>query len=158
VDRALARVAPTYPAGISRASVGGCVVRGADPERVAEGRGALLDDETYGRLAEIFRTLADASRAKIVHSLLRQELCTCDLAAITCLSEPSVSQHLRLLRALQLVKTRRDRKKVFYSLADAHVRFLLTVTLRHLSHGEISSGISPAAEAIGDTPGMATSS
>ena len=113
-----------------------CEIPGADPERVQQGREVLLDDETYAHLAEIFRTLADSSRAKIVHSLLRQELCTCDLAAITCLSEPAVSQHLRLLRALRLVKTRRAGKKVFYSLDDAHVRFLLTVSLRHLAHGD----------------------
>ncbi len=112
-----------------------CEIPGADPERVQQGREVLLDDETYARLAEIFRTLADSSRAKIVHSLLRQELCTCDLAAITCLSEPAVSQHHRLLRALSLVKTRRAGKKVYYSLDDAHVRFLLTVSLRHLAHG-----------------------
>ena len=158
MDEALARAVPDAPADPARKLPGACVVRGADPERVAEGRQALLDDDTYGRLAEIFRTLADSSRAKIVHSLFRQELCTCDLAAITGLSEPSVSQHLRLLRELQLVKTRRDRKKVFYSLADAHVRFLLTVTLRHLSHGAISSEISPSASAAGDAPSVATSS
>ena len=111
-----------------------CRVPGADPERVRRGRDVILDDETYARLAETFRALADFSRARIVHSLLRQELCTCDLAAITCLSEPAVSQHLRLLRALGLVKTRREGKKVFYSLADAHVRFLLSVSLRHLAH------------------------
>ncbi len=112
-----------------------CEVPGADPERVRRGRAALLDESTYARLAEIFRALADASRARIVHSLLRQELCTCDLAAITGQSEPAVSQHLRLLRALHLVKTHRAGKKVFYSLDDAHVRFLLEISLRHLAHG-----------------------
>jgi len=111
-----------------------CGIPGADPGRVRLGRECLLPDDTYARLAETFRILADSSRAKIVHSLLRQELCTCDLAAITGLSEPAVSQHLRLLRALRLVKTRREGKKVFYSLDDAHVRVLLSVSLRHLTH------------------------
>jgi DNA-binding transcriptional ArsR family regulator len=109
-----------------------CEVPGADPTRVRLGRQRLLPDDSYARLAETFRVLADSSRAKIVHSLLGQELCTCDLAAIAGLSEPAVSQHLRLLRTLRLVKTRREGKKVFYSLADAHVRVLLTVSLRHL--------------------------
>ena len=112
-----------------------CEVSGADPERVRQGRGLLLDEAAYGLLAETFRSLADPSRAKIAHSLLRQELCTCDLASITCLSEPAVSQHLRLLRDLRLVKTRREGKKVYYSLADAHVRFLLRLSLEHLAHG-----------------------
>ena len=111
-----------------------CDVPGADPERVRRGRQNLLDDEVYLRLAEIFRTLADSSRARIVHSLLTQDLCTCDLAAITGLSEPAVSQHLRILRALRLVKNRREGKRVYYSLDDDHVRFLLDISLQHLSH------------------------
>ena len=111
-----------------------CDIRGADLTRVRIGRAALLGEGSYARLADTFRSLADPSRARIAHSLLRQDLCTCDLAGITGLSEPSVSQHLRLLRTLRLVKTRREGRKVFYSLADAHVRFLLGVSLRHLAH------------------------
>lgn len=113
-----------------------CDVPGADPERVQRGRRALLDDEIYARLAEIFRTLADSSRARIVHSLLHQDLCTCDLAAITGLSEPAVSQHLRILRALRLVKSRREGKRVYYSLDDDHVRCLLDISLQHLADEE----------------------
>lgn len=117
-----------------------CEVKGADLERVRRGRGALLSEDSYTLLAETFRSLADPSRAKIVHGLLEQDLCTCDLAAIVCLSEPAVSQHLRLLRALRLVKTRREGKKVYYSLADAHVRHLLRVSLQHLAHKAGSAG------------------
>jgi ArsR family transcriptional regulator, lead/cadmium/zinc/bismuth-responsive transcriptional repressor len=65
--------------------------------------------------------------------LLKQELCTCDLAAITGHSESSISQHLRILRQLRLVKSRRSGKQVFYSLDDAHIRILLLVCLNHLS-------------------------
>ncbi|MHB1415731.1 MAG: ArsR/SmtB family transcription factor [Chloroflexota bacterium] len=118
-----------------------CEVKGADPGRVNEGRNGLLAQDAYTNLAEIFRALADPSRAKIVHLLFLQDLCTCDLAAITCLSEPAVSQHLRLLRMLKLVKTRREGKKVFYSLADSHVRFLLSASLQHLAHETIEAGV-----------------
>jgi DNA-binding transcriptional ArsR family regulator len=111
-----------------------CEVRGADLERVREGRAFLLPSDQYSSLAESFRALADTNRARIVHSLLRQELCTCDLAAITRLSEPAVSQHLRLLRDLRMVKTRRVGRKVYYSLDDAHVRAILDLSLRHLAH------------------------
>lgn len=111
-----------------------CEVPGADPELVAKGRRLLLGEDTYSDLAEVFRTLADPSRAKIVYSLLHQELCTCDLAAITCLSEPAVSQHLRRLRSLRLVRTHRQGKKVYYLLDDSHVRSLLAMALDHLAH------------------------
>ncbi len=109
-----------------------CLVSGADRERVGRGRSLLLDDESYFELAETFGALADGTRAKIVYSLLHQELCTCDLAAITGSSESSVSQHLRVLRQLRLVRGRRSGKMVFYSLDDAHIRILLSVCLSHI--------------------------
>jgi DNA-binding transcriptional ArsR family regulator len=109
-----------------------CLLPGADRERVERGRANLLPEEIYGDTAEIFRALGDSSRAKIVYSLLKQELCTCDLAEITGHSESSVSQHLRILRQLRLVKSRRSGKQVFYSLDDTHIRILLAVCLSHV--------------------------
>ena len=109
-----------------------CGVSGTDKERVKRGRAMLLEEGAYFELAETFRALADGSRAKIIYSLLHQELCTCDLAAITGSSESSVSQHLRILRQLRLVKSRRNGKMVFYSLDDAHIRILLSVCLSHV--------------------------
>ncbi|MCL5109559.1 MAG: metalloregulator ArsR/SmtB family transcription factor [Chloroflexi bacterium] len=111
---------------------GTCEVKGADLGRVRHGRATLVGDETYAALAETFAALADSTRAKIVHALMEQEMCTCDLAAVICVTESAVSQHLRILRMLHLVKTRREGRKVLYSLADSHVRFLFETTLRHL--------------------------
>jgi DNA-binding transcriptional ArsR family regulator len=109
-----------------------CEARGIHPEQVARGRSLLLPDEVYGELAELFRALGDSSRAKIVYSLLQQELCVCDLAAVVGLSESAVSQHLRILRALRLVRSRREGKVVYYSLDDDHIRLLLRVSQEHL--------------------------
>src|SRR6266436_5911133 len=75
-----------------------CEVRCVHPESVRAGRDALLPDEQYRALAETFQALADPTRAKIVYSLLTQELCTCDLAAIVGITEPAVSQHLKVLK------------------------------------------------------------
>jgi ArsR family transcriptional regulator, lead/cadmium/zinc/bismuth-responsive transcriptional repressor len=113
-----------------------CAIPGADPRRVERGRELLLDEDAYFGVAETFRALADSSRAKIVYCLLRQELCTCDLAAILGHSESSVSQHLRVLRQLRLVKSRREGKMVFYGLDDAHIRVLLSVALSHVRDAE----------------------
>ena len=118
-------------APITRAEA--CDVRTVDAARVVRGRALLLGDEIYFELAETFRALADSSRAKIVYSLLGQELCVCDLAAVVGMSESAVSQHLRVLRNLRLVTPRREGKLVYYSLDDAHVRALLDVSLTHLA-------------------------
>lgn len=109
-----------------------CLTPGADPERTARGRAILPDARSQVALADTFRALADPTRVSIALSLLRQELCTCDLAAITGVTESAVSQHLRVLRRLRLVKSRREGRLVFYSLDDLHIRILLTVCLHHI--------------------------
>ncbi|MCX6023028.1 MAG: metalloregulator ArsR/SmtB family transcription factor [Chloroflexi bacterium] len=82
-------------------------------------------------LAETFRALGDSTRIKIVYALADQPLCVCDLAQVVGVSEPAVSQHLRLLRSLRIVRGRRDGKMVYYSLEDEHVRALLGMALGH---------------------------
>jgi len=117
---------------IEQRDLDACNVRQVDPERVQQGRALLLGDEMYGDAAEIFRALGDTSRSKIVFSLLQQELCVCDLAAVCDLSESATSQHLRILRGLRIVKLRRDGRMSYYSIDDDHVRVLLGVCLNHL--------------------------
>jgi ArsR family transcriptional regulator len=109
-----------------------CREHSVHPETVARGRERLADVETYHAAAETFRALADPTRAKIAYALLREEICTCDLAAIIGQSESVVSQHLRVLKALRLVKSRRAGKLVFHSLDDLHIRVLLSVGLAHV--------------------------
>jgi ArsR family transcriptional regulator, lead/cadmium/zinc/bismuth-responsive transcriptional repressor len=108
----------------------------ADPERVATSRAQQLDERTYGELAEIFRALGDPTRAKIAYGLMDQELRTCDLAELTGISDSAVSQHVRVLRGLRLVRSRRSGKHVFHSLDDAHIAILLQVGLSHVQDGD----------------------
>jgi DNA-binding transcriptional ArsR family regulator len=92
----------------------------------------LLPADEYTSLAAIFAALADPTRARIVYSILHQELCTCDLAAITGISESAVSQHLAVLRRLRLVRSRRAGKVVYYALDDPHIESLLQICLEHV--------------------------
>src|SRR3989304_1313091 len=98
--------------------------RYVDEVKARQAWSALLPDDTYAELAETFRAMADSNRAKMVYCLLQEELCVCDLAAVVGLSESAVSQHLRVLRALRLVRSRKDGKMVYYSIADDHVSAL----------------------------------
>ncbi|HEY8286557.1 MAG TPA: metalloregulator ArsR/SmtB family transcription factor [Chloroflexota bacterium] len=109
-------------------------VRCIHPADVANARAGLEAEETYRLLAELFGALADPTRARVVHTLLRQELCTCDIAAVVGISESGASQHLRVLRSLRLVKARRAGKFVYYSLDDEHIALLVRVGLIHLGH------------------------
>jgi ArsR family transcriptional regulator, lead/cadmium/zinc/bismuth-responsive transcriptional repressor len=113
-----------------------CDVRCVHPDKVLAGRVLLLPDGEYSSLAAIFAALADPTRAKIVYSILHQELCTCDLAAITGISESAVSQHLAVLRRLRLVRHRRAGKIVYYALDDPHIDALLQICLEHVRDTE----------------------
>ena len=104
----------------------------------------LLPTQLSAEMAGLFRALADANRTRIVYALVHEDMTTSGLAALLGLNAPAVSQHLRTLRALRIVKPRRDGQLVFYSLDDEHIRLLITLTLSHLSEAHGASG-EPAA-------------
>ena len=109
-----------------------CEGRCIHPESVRLSAERLLPAGEYKAVADTFHALGDPSRLKIVYSLLSQELCTCDLAAIAGISESAVSQHLKVLRGLRLIKSRREGKIVYHSLDDEHIGTLLGVCLEHV--------------------------
>ncbi len=91
--------------------------------------------EAHVETAELFRLLGDPTRLAILHALLEGgELCVCDLARVAGVAENVVSQALRLLRAADVVRTRRDGRRIHYRLADAHVRMLLDLSADHVRH------------------------
>lgn len=91
-------------------------------------RESLMD---VSGLSELFRALSDETRTKILYLLSQQELCVCDLAHLLEITLPAVSHHLRLLKAMRLVRSRRDGKQVFYTLDDDHVLALIQVAREH---------------------------
>ena len=98
-------------------------------ERLARG---LPPDTIFAGLADVFRILGNAGRLKIVHALSGEEVCVCDLAALLGMSESAISHQLRLLRAMRLVRYRREGKRTYYALDDNHVRQLFAAALDHL--------------------------
>ena len=117
-----------------------CEVACVDPERVAAVSQRLPDERASQRLAETFRVLSDPGRVRLIVALLEGELCVCDLAAVTGLSETACSHNLRLLRAARLVRYRKQGRNVYYAIDDAHIRLLLDVGLQHLEHEKSQRG------------------
>ncbi|MFO7928479.1 MAG: metalloregulator ArsR/SmtB family transcription factor, partial [Candidatus Humimicrobiaceae bacterium] len=80
-----------------------------------------------------FKALSDPTRIKIIASLLQNELCVCDIAAVIGTTNSNISHQLRVLRNLKLVKFRKEGKVVYYSLDDHHVSQLMEVAFKHIS-------------------------
>lgn len=86
-------------------------------------------------LSKIFKVLGDETRTKILYLLAHRRLCVCDIAAILGISLPAVSHHLRLLKALRLVKYTREGKMVYYSLDDGHIINMIKEAQEHFAEG-----------------------
>ena len=66
--------------------------------------------------AEYFKALGEPTRLKIIKFLSLRELCICDLVAILDMSQPRVSQHVKVLKLAGLIKERKVKQKSFFSL------------------------------------------
>ncbi len=103
----------------------------ADKVRIASD--LLPKPHILGALADIFKTLGDKTRLKIVFALSACELCVCDIAAVCNLSESAASHQLKILRMLKIVKFRKEGKMVYYRLADEHVNSIIKQSVDHVS-------------------------
>ena len=110
----------------------GCLVRIVHLDRVEKARKEIIADRELDRLSLTYKVLGDPNRLKMVMALRNVEMCVCDLAAFTRLSESAVSHQLRRLKDLALVKSRRDGQIIYYALDDEHVSALLEVGLEHV--------------------------
>lgn len=94
----------------------------------------VLSPEEAWRLAEVFKTLADPTRIRLIALLAEGEICVHELAQALGMSSSAVSHQLRLLRHQGLVRSRRQGRHIFYQLDDEHVLELLQQVRAHLAH------------------------
>jgi len=111
-----------------------CAVPVVDAGRVSEVLERMPPEVEVVDTADIFDLLSDPNRLRLLVAMLEGELCVCDLAAVTGMSESATSHALRLLRAHRVVTARRSGRRAFYRLADAHVRMLLELAFTHTQH------------------------
>lgn len=92
----------------------------------------MVSDETIHAMAEMFKVMGDPTRLRILSLLAEKELCVGELADHLAVSQSAVSHQLRILRALNIVRFQKMGREVFYSLADDHVRDILSRTIEHI--------------------------
>jgi len=102
-------------------------------KRRAATNGAL-DPASADRLANLFKSLADPTRLRIVAALSEQERCVHELTEELGLNQPAVSQQLRILRDRGVVRARRQGRHVYYDLDDEHVQELFERGRAHVGH------------------------
>ena len=83
-------------------------------------------------LAELFKIFGDSTRIRILYVLFEAEVCVCDIAEVLQMTQSAISHQLRLLKQAKLVKSRREGKTVYYSLADDHVRTIIGQGMEHI--------------------------
>lgn len=116
-----------------------------DPDGIEVLKRSLPPASDVERLADVFRLMADPGRVRILAALLEGgEVCVHDLSLVSGLSESSVSQALRLMRAHRVVASRRSGRHVFYRLNDSHVRMLLDLAITHVGHAPVLDVVSTA--------------
>ena len=89
-------------------------------------------EEKLFDLAELFRVFGDTTRMRILFVLFEAEVCVCDLAAALNMTQSAISHQLNQLKRSKLVKSRREGQSVFYSLADDHVRTIVSQGMEHI--------------------------
>ena len=112
--------------------------------------------ETISKMESLLETASDKTRLKIMLALLDDSLCRCghceeehncsNCTSLDCMiekcvndiafeigaSQSLVSHQLKVLKDADLVGTRKEGTKVYYSLKDKHVRLLLGVAYDHV--------------------------
>ncbi|HXK42982.1 MAG TPA: metalloregulator ArsR/SmtB family transcription factor [Anaerolineae bacterium] len=99
-----------------------------------EGEPLLLDPETAAQMAALFKALSDPTRVRIIAALSEGERCVYDLAQILGMTHSAISHQLQTLRALRVVRYRKEGRHVFYALDDEHIRDLFQQGLEHARH------------------------
>lgn len=116
-------------------TTGVCEIDLIHPEVVARVLEGLPTIEVMQRVAAIFQTLADPTRARIVAALALDELCVCDVAAVAGLSVSSASHQLKRLRDQDVVTFRKEGRMAYYRLSDPHIRRLIADGVAHVQAG-----------------------
>ncbi|SFC92826.1 ArsR family transcriptional regulator [Streptomyces aidingensis] len=81
--------------------------------------------------SELLKALASPVRLGIVRELAEGEKYVHELVTALGVSQPLVSQHLRVLRNSRIVTTRRQAREIRYRLTDDHIAHIVLDAIRH---------------------------
>ena len=109
-----------------------CETTEVHEELLALVREKMPQEEELYDLSELFKVFGDSTRIRILFVLFEAEVCVCDLAEALSMTQSAISHQLSILKRNKLVKSRREGKSMFYSLADDHVRTIVSQGMEHI--------------------------
>ena len=92
----------------------------------------MHDDDSLINMADFYKALSDSTRIKIINALYISEMCVCDISVLLNMTKSAISHQLKNLKELNLIKSRKQGKEVYYSLADRHVGIVFEITKEHV--------------------------
>lgn len=76
-----------------------------------------------------FKALAHPARVKLIQDLIDKECCVGEIQECLDISQPNVSQHLRILKEAGVVTGRRDKNRICYSIEDEKIKKAFEILL-----------------------------
>src|SRR5271165_1492381 len=87
--------------------------------------------KTYEAAGDLLKVLSAPARLAILVELAEQPRLVSELVERLDMSQPLVSQHLRVLRGARLVSVERQGREAVYSLVDQHVAHIVADAIHH---------------------------
>ena len=87
--------------------------------------------QRFEAVGDLFRVLSSPVRVAIVDLLAGEAMFVHQIVATSGLSQPHVSQQLRILRDAGLVQRVRQGREVVYTLRDEHVAHIVRDAIAH---------------------------
>ncbi|WP_186670772.1 metalloregulator ArsR/SmtB family transcription factor [Sporosarcina sp. BP05] len=72
------------------------------------------------RASQLLKLLGDPTRLTMMRLLKTHECCVCEFVEIFNMSQPAISQHLRKLKDIKVVKEERRGQWIFFSINKSH--------------------------------------
>jgi DNA-binding transcriptional ArsR family regulator len=77
--------------------------------------------------SRIFKAMAHPARLLLLRRLSEKECCVSEVEHCLGLSQPNVSQHLKILKDAGLIAGRREKTRVCYRIADERIERILAI-------------------------------
>ena len=98
-----------------------------DPLKTPETRERAIE-----KISRLFKTISDPTRLSILFLLREQEHSVGAIAEALDMEHSAISHQLKSLKLERLIKSKREGKKMIYSLDDHHVFHILDQVLTHI--------------------------